>query len=169
MIRRRRLLTLASAVSLLLCVATVVLWVRSYWIGDYWVITVPFWKNLLQRAGLVHIWEIGVSRGWCAITHGEGSFLGRGGRVIVIWHRSYRTEDAVAHTGASRAYLLLAQALVFAALPALWLKLHFRRRDGNEVKCRDCGYNLTGNTSGTCPECASPIPSASEQKSLRPA
>ncbi len=31
---RRRLLTFASGVSLLLCVATVVLWVRSYWVAD---------------------------------------------------------------------------------------------------------------------------------------
>jgi hypothetical protein len=30
----RRLFTLVSAVSLLLCVATCVLWVRSYWAGD---------------------------------------------------------------------------------------------------------------------------------------
>ena len=25
--------------------------------------------------------------------------------------------------------------------------------------CRACGYNLTGNTSGVCPECGTPIPS----------
>jgi hypothetical protein len=30
----RRLLTFASALSLLLCMATVVLWVRSYWVHD---------------------------------------------------------------------------------------------------------------------------------------
>lgn len=24
--------------------------------------------------------------------------------------------------------------------------------------CPDCAYNLTGNTSGTCPECGTPIP-----------
>jgi hypothetical protein len=32
---RRRLLNLLTALSLLVCVAVVVLWVRSYWAGDY--------------------------------------------------------------------------------------------------------------------------------------
>src|SRR5690349_18678808 len=32
----RRLFMLASVLSLLLCVATAVLWVRSYWIADAW-------------------------------------------------------------------------------------------------------------------------------------
>ncbi len=26
--------------------------------------------------------------------------------------------------------------------------------------CLSCGYDLTGNTSGTCPECGSPVPSS---------
>jgi hypothetical protein len=25
-------------------------------------------------------------------------------------------------------------------------------------KCRECGYNLTGNVSGICPECGTPLP-----------
>ena len=28
--------------------------------------------------------------------------------------------------------------------------------------CTECGYNLTGNTSGTCPECGTPVPSKPE-------
>jgi hypothetical protein len=36
---RRRLLTILSAISLLLCVATVVLWVRSYYVCDQGWIT----------------------------------------------------------------------------------------------------------------------------------
>jgi len=28
--------------------------------------------------------------------------------------------------------------------------------------CLKCGYNLTGNTSGTCPECGTPIRAKSE-------
>jgi hypothetical protein len=30
--------------------------------------------------------------------------------------------------------------------------------------CRCCGYDLTGNVSGVCPECGTPIPAPSESK-----
>ena len=37
-----------------------------------------------------------------------------------------------------------------------WPRL--RRGDaGDSALCKSCGYNLTGNTSGRCPECGSPI------------
>lgn len=31
------------------------------------------------------------------------------------------------------------------------------RRCVSKGHCRNCGYSLTGNTSGTCPECGTPI------------
>lgn len=38
----------------------------------------------------------------------------------------------------------------------------FLRLMGEELSrlqaCRKCGFNLTGNTTGTCPECATPVP-----------
>src|SRR4051812_21203731 len=33
---RRKLFTLAAGVSAVLCVAVCVLWVRGYWVADYW-------------------------------------------------------------------------------------------------------------------------------------
>ena len=30
--------------------------------------------------------------------------------------------------------------------------------------CLECGYNLTGNTSGICPECGTPIPKEAREK-----
>ncbi len=54
---------------------------------------------------------------------------------------------------------------VFAAIPLLFLvwivlwetmKRWRRFHDGPVVpgpRCASCGYNLTGNTSGVCPEC----------------
>lgn len=46
-----------------------------------------------------------------------------------------------------------------AVLPAWWLwRILSRRRHARRGLCRRCGYDLTGNNSGICPECGSPIP-----------
>jgi predicted amidophosphoribosyltransferase len=34
--------------------------------------------------------------------------------------------------------------------------------------CSGCGYNLTGNTSGVCPECGAPVTKEVAEKSPRP-
>jgi len=40
-----------------------------------------------------------------------------------------------------------------AVLPGIWLTRLLRSRRPHPGMCAACGYNLTGNTSGTCPEC----------------
>ena len=47
-------------------------------------------------------------------------------------------------------------ALLVTAIPTtiLW-RLDRRPREGH---CLRCGYNLTGNESGVCPECSTPVP-----------
>jgi uncharacterized paraquat-inducible protein A len=51
-------------------------------------------------------------------------------------------------------------SLVFAALPAVWLRSLWRAWQRRERTrgglCPTCRYNLTGNTSGVCPECGTP-------------
>jgi hypothetical protein len=51
-----------------------------------------------------------------------------------------------------------------ACLPSIWLVHRLwqlpKRLRGRLAKvgfCRACGYDLTGNTSGTCPECGTAI------------
>jgi hypothetical protein len=48
---------------------------------------------------------------------------------------------------------------VFSIAPLTWFvgRLRRRRRRTSNL-CVTCGYNLTGNTSGTCPECGRPVP-----------
>lgn len=50
--------------------------------------------------------------------------------------------------------------IALAILPAAWAmsRPEQRRRRG---LCVTCAYDLTGNTSGTCPECGTPIPQPS--------
>jgi len=44
-------------------------------------------------------------------------------------------------------------ALTFAILPAIWLFKWNNRRKLGPNACPSCGYDLTGNESGKCPEC----------------
>ena len=46
----------------------------------------------------------------------------------------------------------------FSPLPLVRLAFLLRRtRRRDENHCRSCGYNLTGNTSGVCPECGTDV------------
>lgn len=51
--------------------------------------------------------------------------------------------------------------LAFLLLP-LWRegRRFAKRRRSHMNRCEKCGYNLTGNTSGTCPECGTAISNA---------
>ena len=57
--------------------------------------------------------------------------------------------------------------LALVAVGPLWLWLLFRRlsraRTRREGFCLTCGYNLTGNVSGVCPECGAPIEAECEK------
>lgn len=55
-------------------------------------------------------------------------------------------------------YLTLPLWAPFAILALLAIALW--RREHLAGHCRDCGYDLTGNTSGVCPECGRPTPAA---------
>jgi len=57
-------------------------------------------------------------------------------------------------------WYLLAASL---PLPAIWIyRLRRRRLRRGQPLCLSCGYNLTGNTSGICPECGTPARQQSE-------
>ena len=75
---------------------------------------------------------------------GLGLTSGDGGRshVEVVRHHSTVTCP------------LALPAVVGAVVPAVWLaRRHKARRHMGRGHCPTCGYNLTGNVSGVCPEC----------------
>ncbi len=55
-------------------------------------------------------------------------------------------------------YVPLWLPLVLTAIPTAFLFWRGRRRIPPD-RCQECGYDLTGNVSGKCPECGVPIPS----------
>jgi hypothetical protein len=116
----RRLFTIASAVSLLMCAATVVFLVRSY------------------RG---RTWDMEIAGNFMAISN-DGA--------LSVCHM---VPDGVTQMD----FHYWKWALLLAILPVLWLVLCLIRRRPSAGQCTLCGYDLTGNTSGVCPECGTPV------------
>ena len=173
----RRLFTIASVVSLLVFVATVGLWVRSYWQLD-----------TLYYVG--HNWaSVSVSSKWGAVTFGTRRIAGLGDPEHA-WHfhsgRADRLSFGIPHYSlfgfstsgfadkvqtAFGAYQYEDKYLTVpfwfilvcpAVLPVFYVLVDRRHHRRNWPlscnRCPSCGYNLTGNTSGVCPECGTPVP-----------
>lgn len=175
---KRRLLNFLTALSLLLCVATAVLWVRSYRVGDRWLLD----------------WRVAVvaSSGQVSFRFSTGS-PSQGQEATTGWrHRAERPMRLAVPRGISRQtiggmgpnqytslevglwglgvrhnsnpqrgaiFLLVPYWFVLAAallVPALRLvaaaRRWPRRRRESLGLCPVCGYDLRA-TPGQCPEC----------------
>jgi len=71
---------------------------------------------------------------------------------FVVWsvHARTRNEDT-----SERGFVVPCWSMVilFGIVPTIWLIKRRKRGGANGIGCHACGYNLTGNASGTCPEC----------------
>ena len=149
----RRLFTLCSAASLVLCVTVCVLWARSYGDADEFDITPPP-EQRVAYTSRGRITVATVDGGWNLNEHDhDRSWLGFGssaGRYSII------TDDAIL----SSQYVQLRYAPLWSAAVAssllpiawLWASIHRRRARGLRGLCRHCGYDLRA-TPDRCPEC----------------
>lgn len=55
------------------------------------------------------------------------------------------------------------------SLAMLWASRFIQTRNDGIPRCRQCRYILTGNTSGICPECGTPVSAGSSPRATSPA
>ena len=175
MIRRllRRLFTALCALSLLLCVAVVVLWVRSYRIvdqysGDWGTGLLGIQSVRGQALFVKHDYDTGspmanvIRRGYVSYPAGPAPARGsEGGWSVLGFSYSEHNDPSLRMT--ARAFAIPYWGLLVAFALPLVLRLMFlsRRRRRRRLRlCPACGYDLRA-TPDRCPECGM-VPAARE-------
>jgi hypothetical protein len=160
-----------TVLSLVLCVAMAVIMVRSFFVEDeFWLRGANLYRARSAHAGLLldvetnfnaylvkgfeHkeyryawsgypdvFWYLGVNRRSYAGFECGSTFEAAG------WFEPEKREYAVV---VPELFLLVAGCLLPAFAFTRALRTRRRRMRG---LCKSCGYNLTGNVSGVCPEC----------------
>jgi hypothetical protein len=163
---KRRLLNILAAISLLLCVATLALWVRSYWAAD-----------AVDWEGSNDILGAGSQKGriLIVVTRNSGN-VGDTGFQFQIGRspNQLKFEDefgndghewlgfGYAHISAGETICLIMLPLWFICIlfslgPAIWLTLHLKHRRATDTNaCPTCGYDLRA-TPDRCPECGTEV------------
>lgn len=152
----RRLFTRAALLSPVLCLATAVLWVRSYWYWDRWIFSMPH--------GAFTIWSLESRLGvqWCNASNPLFDLPNRSEFSVeheqARWRGLHMLEDqafdpGMGWVGRSVRVPHWLLALLASSPPVYWWvvrrKKHGLARYGLCVKC---GYDLRA-TPRRCPEC----------------
>ena len=139
---KRRLFTLVSACSLVLCLVSLGLLAAHIRRHLNWVVVSS------------HGYRLVAAGDEATLLRDEPFFLGydRAGKPLIVQtSRSLIPGGGIPYSGI---------AFVSAIFPFLWLSLAKRRRTQMKLKrglCLSCGYNLTGNSIGGCPECGTAV------------
>jgi hypothetical protein len=184
--RRRRLFTLCSALSLLMCVAVCVLWVRGYGLADQLVwqrADGALWGHSAPGRIVLGRWQAGRSDvplrgdqvGLKYTRDGvgfAGNYLlflnGEPGDTDISWERDgfawYEKRETSGQINAQWVAPFWFIALAAAALPLSWTATQWRsriqeRRRKNIGLCPACGYDLRASPD-RCPECGRPARNA---------
>ena len=114
-----------------------------------------------------------LAAGTSPLTYLEENHVGGGQVVSGIgfwvwrWHYNHATapcdyflltaDDSVVQFFASLLPILWLVVIPVGRLLLLFAEAWQRRHRVRRGFCVNCGYNLTGNTSGVCPECGTPV------------
>lgn len=117
-----------------------------------YLIAQRFQYRLIGRGDLFVLIAFGVLLWSCSLST----------RVFFLWQSS--SGSTIGMTGWSEAYVTWFTQVVVVLIPAfhgaIWYALGRARKRIPVGLCMACGYNLTGNESGLCPECGEEIPKA---------
>jgi hypothetical protein len=186
---RRRIFTAASAVSLLLCLSAITLWLlgmkyeliyahHRVWgqAGDW---NARDWSWFTQDHGVLLAWvRINTDNGYWAAQWMESPSESHGIEprnsvpppfglqtgLLPRWVNETQPRTDLIRRGNIFGFYLPYWCVVLSSipLPAIWIVRRLRLATAlKRRRCPQCGYSLTGNTSGTCPECGNPIPQTS--------
>ena len=165
----RRLLNLLTALSLVLCVAAVVLWVRSESVMDSfeWQVSDRRWVGVGSIRGGIDVFYSRTEPGWTATFLRPGYRKwpvgpGAGNTIPANW--SFAGFEARGSTmshvsgGTLRVpyWAVVACTAVVAALACRSAMIRRRPLPANQI-CSACGYDLRA-TPGRCPECGAVPP-----------
>lgn len=138
---RRKVFTFAVAVSLILCGMTAALWASSYFLGA--TSTPPGPRLRIVR-----------------LDEGDDYLVLRPGRlehqIFTPYDPKWYLEGSLSLYSPPLFFLGIAVALAAAG------KYLLPRFPAGS--CRQCGYDLFGNTSALCPECGTPVAGKAEAK-----
>jgi hypothetical protein len=174
----RSFFTLVSALSLLLCVATVVLWARSHWYDEtlHWFGDGRELNYMSSRGELdwYYVWDTDITQPDAFRYYRSGNPQGFGTRAISLkaeprmWsvgpilHFAYF--DSIPSYAERFVEIMLPWwflTLLTAVLPFVRIRQWFRRRGYPAGCCSVCGYDLRASQD-RCPECGTVIPSKAE-------
>ena len=161
----RRLITILSGLSLVLCIATGAMWVRSYWVQEAIVWTGDS-QELSAESTAGHV-AVCIASYTSAGVHGfmyqSDASSGRGIADIADLRNAWRIAGVVWQgktdmlSGTASFRLLLVPFWLIGALtlllPTIWVRQRLKRRFNRTMNhCQVCGYDLRA-TPDRCPEC----------------
>jgi hypothetical protein len=162
---RHRLFNVATVLSLLLSVATLALWVRSMAHDDQWGTMNDDidYVNVRGASVLGCSFSLSSSHGTLAFnteTYGDGLKWRECGHMSVAGFSYIHEKNGSIdyHTFGIPHWTVAAMLFV----PWGWNRFSRHRRREMTTSCPHCGYNLTANTSGVCPECGTPVESGKD-------
>jgi hypothetical protein len=162
----RKSFRIAWVLSLLFCVASVVLWVRSYWWNAFVAYDAAVTAKGVQRQYYVDTYEGTVHFARLRSTDPASRLPGPRLRLFNAPITSHSTLTGARYwvaAGAGYRYQHVTLpcwmiTAAFATWPGWTIIARARRARRSTVgTCPRCSYNLTGNTSGVCPECGTAV------------